>query len=77
MMHNILYIWPVRLSLLTLQLQCSEQLYAGAIGNTQGLVTGLLATLDWEDSKLYPYEYQVIKKENLEVMYANQLRTRG
>ena len=73
MVHNILYIWPVRLSLSTLQSRCSEQLYAGAIRNTQGLVTGLLATSDWEDGKLYPYEYQVIKKENLEVMYAKYI----
>ena len=69
--RNILYIWHVRLSLDFLGYKYVEGSAEIAIENSQALLDnrGLYADEEFDEDKLYSFERNVIKAENIERLY--------
>lgn len=68
-MHNILYVWPVRLSLGLLGVQANKSTFDNVMQNTQVLMDGLVECQLWKENTLYEYELNIVRVEHLEVCY--------
>lgn len=73
MLRGILYVWPVRWSLITRRRRSSEDAYRVAHENTKRLLRrrGVIDDKDWEAVPLCDYEYQLILAERAEEYYKN------
>ena len=67
MMHNILYIWPVRQSLACLYTKASESNFHHSMKNAQSLIKAFIDDAsDWRMDRLSWAEQDVIENEELE-----------
>ena len=76
MMHNILYIWPVRHSLVCLNRAGSEFLSENTMTNTKYLVEYCQGMEDWKSGSLYEFELKIIQQEEMTNYYKKMIEVR-
>ena len=69
MMHNILYIWPVRNSLAFINRPSSEESFRRCSGNSKLLISWICGQDDWIPGRLGLVEKSVITREGLTTCY--------
>ena len=76
MMHDILYIWPVRHSLACLNRGGSQHTLDGILTNTLYLMKNYENAEEWEAGSLYDYELKVIRREEITNQYKKLIEVR-
>ena len=77
LLRQLLYVWPVRLSLGFIGRECSDMAWTVGLRNTENLVNERRQVLDevWESEMLSQNEKNLITLERLDVYYAAILAT--
>jgi hypothetical protein len=75
MLRNVIYVWPVRLSLIYMHEPCKREPkfdpFAVAIEGTRELIAqrGFVSDEDWEKEEVSAFEVKFIREDKLEVYY--------